>query len=411
MPIHVDDRKQGQILVGDVRSRRRRRRRATLGVAAVALVSAIAGGTVVALTIDRSPAALPVSPALPAAGPAGASWAPIATRAARGVVELTVTRTIRFKAREGVPSEAETESIFGTGFVIDARGSIVTNEHVLEGGGSISVHLADGTIAPGVLVGSDASTDIAVVRVHVGASHLHPLTLGRSSSLRLGSPVLAIGTPFGYAGSVSAGIVSGFDRQIASPGGYAMTDAIQTDAAVNHGNSGGPLLDAGGAVVGVTSQIAKGVSGNVGVSFAIPLDAGIRRVIAQLSTTGTALHAWLGVAGTTIDARRARAIGLPAVRGVAVTGIQPGSPAARAGLVAGGHVVLAGSTAFCGGGDVLVSLGGARITSTSGSHARSSATARDPSCRSASCTPAARTPHTLTLAAQPARRPRITTSC
>jgi CYTH domain-containing protein len=153
-----------------------------------------------------------------------------------------------------VPSETQTESVFGTGFLIDRRGSIVTNEHVLEGGGKINVRLADGYVAHGTLAGADATTDLAVVRIRVGAAHLHPLILGQAGSLRLGAPVLAIGTPFGYEGSVSAGIVSGFDRQIESPNGYMFTDAIQTDAAVNHGNFGGPssmatsvvLLDANG---------------------------------------------------------------------------------------------------------------------------------------------------------------------
>jgi S1-C subfamily serine protease len=153
------------------------------------------------------------------------------------VVEITVTRTIRFAGREGAPSESEAESVLGTGFVIDRRGSIVTNEHVIDGGGTISVRLADGTVARGSLIGSDTSTDLAVVRIRVAVQHLHPLQLGTTDSLVLGAPVLAIGTPFGYSGSVSAGVVSGFDRQIESPSGYTLGDAIQADAAVNHGNS------------------------------------------------------------------------------------------------------------------------------------------------------------------------------
>ena len=210
----------------------------------MALVAAIVGGLVVAFTIDRTPASPAGSGAQErasaASGPASAGWSAIATRATRGVVEITVTRTMTFPGRQGLPSERQTESVFGSGFLIDRSGSIVTNEHVLEGGGRISVRLADGYVARGRLAGADATTDLAVVRIRVGAAHLHPLILGQAGSLRLGAPVLAIGAPFGYAGSVSAGIVSGFDRQIESPNGYMLADAIQTDAAVNHGNSGGP---------------------------------------------------------------------------------------------------------------------------------------------------------------------------
>ena len=338
----------------------------------VALVAAIVGGTVVALVIDRRPPTSPASArtqtdSSAVTGPASASWAPIAKRAARGVAEITVTRTITFAAREGRPTVSETESVFGTGFLIDRSGSIVTNEHVMEGGGTISVRLADGYVARGALVGADPSSDLAIVRIRVAAQHLHPLTLGKSETLRLGAPVLAIGTPFGYAGSASAGIISGFNRQIASPNGYPLADAIQTDAAVNHGNSGGPLLDANGKVVGVNAQLANsGVNGNVGVAFAIPVDAGARKVIEQLSTSGKALHAWLGIAGATLNAQLAAAIGLPRVRGVLVTGIAPASPAARSGLEAGSHFVRLGTRAYCAGGDVITAVGGATVTTSSG---------------------------------------------
>ena len=338
-------------------------------IAAVALVAAIVGGLVVAFTIDRTPASPAGSGAQErasaASGPASAGWSAIATRATRGVVEITVTRTMTFPGRQGLPSERQTESVFGSGFLIDRSGSIVTNEHVLEGGGRISVRLADGYVARGRLAGADATTDLAVVRIRVGAAHLHPLILGQAGSLRLGAPVLAIGAPFGYAGSVSAGIVSGFDRQIESPNGYMLADAIQTDAAVNHGNSGGPLLDANGQVVGVNAQIAKsGVNGNVGVAFAIPIDPGARKVIKELSATGEARHAWLGIAGATLDAQLAAVIGLPRVRGVLITGISPESPAARAGLEAGSHLVRVGTRGYCAGGDVVTAVAGEPIANT-----------------------------------------------
>ncbi len=382
--------------------------------AVVALVAAIAGGTVVALTAERtqrsSAGTRTLAAPATAAGPAGASWAAIAKRAARGVVEITVTRTRKF---EGVPRGSEIESVFGTGFFIDRRGSIVTNEHVTQGGGTISVQLADGTVTRGALIGADASTDLAVVRIRVDARHLHPLTFGRASTLELGAPVLAIGAPFGYAGSASAGIVSGFGRQIESPNGYLLADAIQTDAAVNHGNSGGPLLDAGGEVVGINAQLANsGVNGNVGVAFAIPIDAGTRRVIRQLSTSGKARHAWLGISGTTLDARLAAALGLARRHGVLITGIAPGSPADRAGLTAGSHLVRVGATSYCAGGDVVAAVDGVKIASES---ALQNALERyRPGARVELAIvhlDGSQARRSLTLVTQPAKRPAIASAC
>jgi len=385
--------------------------------AAVALVAAIAGGTVVALVVDarRAPAVAARKRQEPAraTGPAAASWAPIAKRATRGVVEITVTRTMTFAGREGAPSTSETESVFGTGFLIDRRGSIVTNEHVIQGGGRIRVRLPDGTVARGALIGADASTDLAVVRIQVAAGRLHPLSLGTAASLQLGAPVLAIGSPFGYAGSASAGIVSGFGRQIESPSGYMLADAIQTDAAVNHGNSGGPLLDAEGEVVGVNAQLPNsGVNGNVGVAFAIPIDEGNTSVIEQLITSGKAPHAWLGIAGATLDAQRAAATGLPRLRGVLITGIEPESPAARAGLEAGSHRVTVGGASYCAGGDVVVAVGGVKITSASAlqnalEHYRPGAVV-ELGIVHVDGTPAQRS---LKLGTQPAKRSAIASNC
>ena len=216
----------------------------------------------------------------------------------------------RFAGREGTPSESETESVFGTGFVIDRRGSIVTNEHVIDGGGTISVRLADGTVARGSLIGSDTSTDLAVVRIRVAVQHLHPLQLGTTDSLVLGAPVLAIGTPFGYSGSVSAGVVPGSIARSSPPADTRWE---------------------------------------------------MHRVIQQLANTGIALHAWVGVAGATLSRQAAAAVGMPNVRGVAITGIAPGSPAERAGLEAGARLGEAGGMTFCGGGDVVTSIDDAKI--------------------------------------------------
>ena len=263
--------------------------------------------------------------------------------------------------------QTQTETALGGGFEIDRNGTIVTNDHVIADADSITVHLPDGTAASGTVVGSDPSSDLAVVRIHVAAKHLHPLTLGAAGSLALGAPVLALGSPFGYADSATAGIVSGLDREIASPNGYTLTDAIQTDAAVNHGNSGGPLLDVRGRVVGVSDQLAKsGVDANVGVAFAVPIDAGTRETIAELRDSGKVSHAWLGIAGVTIDAELAAAGALKATHGVLVTGIAPGSAAAIGGLQAGALSLSLDTGTYCVGGDAITAIDGRPINSMSG---------------------------------------------
>ncbi len=340
------------------------------GVAA--LVAAGVGAAVVAIEDGGSSTpqaitlpATTVTVTTPAAGGAEtANWSAIAKTAVRGVVELTVTSDVTVEVPGG--TQTETRTALGTGFEIDRAGNIVTNDHVTTGAKKITVHLPDGTAADGKLLGSDPTNDLAVVRIGVAASKLHPLTLGNVSTLALAAPVLAIGTPFGYAGSVSAGIVSGFEREIESPNGYTLTDAIQTDAAVNHGNSGGPLLDVQGRVVGVNAQLAQsGIDGNVGVAFAIPIDAGTLRVIAQLRTSGKVTHSWLGISGVTIEPQLAQAAGTKTARGVLVTGISPGSPAAKAGLLPGPQTITLDIGSYCVGGDAITAIDGKAVRSMS----------------------------------------------
>ena len=342
-------------------------------VAMTGLLAGLVGGAVVALYDDGGSSPRPATqvtvtvPAVATATPAAASWAQVARRTARGVVEITVRVTV--SSGEGIfpgPGQAQTETALGSGFEIDRNGTIVTNDHVVADADSITVHLPDGTAASGTVVGSDPSSDLAVVRIHVAAKHLHPLRLGAAGSLRLGTPVLALGSPFGYAGSATSGIVSGLDREIESPNGYTLTDAIQTDAAVNHGNSGGPLLDAHGRVVGVSDQLAdSGVDANVGVAFAVPIDAGNKKTIAELKDTGKVSHAWLGIAGATIDAELVAAGALKATHGVLVTGIAPGSAAATGGLQAGALSLSLDSGTYCVGGDAITAIDGRPINSMS----------------------------------------------
>jgi putative serine protease PepD len=156
----------------------------------------------------------------------------------------------------------------GSGIVLDTRGDILTNAHVIAGARSIQVAFSDGTTATGTLVGSNASADLAVIRVSVAASTLHPLTLGSSASVQIGDSVYAIGSPFGLSGSLTEGIVSNIGQSVAASG----ANLIQTDAAINPGNSGGPLVNAQGQVIGINNAIESPVDGNVGVGFAIPID-------------------------------------------------------------------------------------------------------------------------------------------
>jgi S1-C subfamily serine protease len=346
-------------------------------LATTGLLAGIAGGVIVALYDGgaasprpaSAPSATPVTVTVPAAAPtpAAASWVHVARRAARGVVEITV----RMMISSGVgifPGQGQTQSetALGGGFEIDRNGTIVTNDHVIADADSITVHLPDGTAASGTVVGSDPSSDLAVIRIRVAAKHLHPLTLGAAESLALGAPVLALGSPFGYADSATAGVVSGLDREIESPNGYTLTDAVQTDAAVNHGNSGGPLLDAHGWVVGVSDQLAEsGVDANVGVAFAVPIDAGNKKTIAELRDTGKVSHAWLGIAGATIDAELVAAGALKATHGVLVTGIAPGSAAATGGLQAGALSLSLDSGTYCVGGDAITAIDRRPINSMS----------------------------------------------
>ena len=210
----------------------------------------------------------------------------------------------------------------GSGFVIDKQGHIVTNQHVVSGGGEIQVQFADGRKASAKLVGEDASSDIAVIRVSVSSSELQPLSLGNSSKVQVGDGVVAIGSPFGLAGTVTTGVVSALDRSIKAPNNYTITGAIQTDAPINPGNSGGPLLDAHGNVIGVNSQIDSNSGQNSGVGFAVSANT-VSRTADALISGKKVPHAYMGVSLT------------DAASGAGVASVANGSPADDAGLRTG----------------------------------------------------------------------------
>jgi S1-C subfamily serine protease len=257
----------------------------------------------------------------------------------------------------------QTERALGSGFVIDRAGDIVTNYHVVRGATSIQVSFSNNERYRAKLVGTDPSTDIAVLKVHVQANALRALPLGDSDGVRVGDQVIAIGNPFGLDRSVTAGIVSAVQRRIEAPNNLSIGHVIQTDAALNHGNSGGPLLDAEGDVIGVNAQIETGGvdQGNVGIGFAIPINT-VKSVVAQLIKHGKVEHAFLGIEGKTLTPSIARLFHLPVTSGVLVATVRAGTGAAQAGLKAATDQVTVQGESWPAGGDVIVKVDDEPIT-------------------------------------------------
>jgi S1-C subfamily serine protease len=251
----------------------------------------------------------------------------------------------------------------GSGFVIDDEGHILTNAHVVEGARNIQVTLGeDEDPVDAELVGKDTSTDVAVLEVDPDDSELHPLTLGSSSDLQVGDPVVAIGNPFGLERTVTTGIVSALQRQIDAPNGFTISDVIQTDAAINPGNSGGALLDQNGEVIGINSQIATaGGGGSVGVGFAVPIDTA-RDVANQILETGEVEHAFLGISGADVTPEIADALNLSVDEGALVQRVVADGPADQAGIQAGDQEVAVAGQQLVAGGDVITAVDGEPVS-------------------------------------------------
>jgi putative serine protease PepD len=264
----------------------------------------------------------------------GLSINAIYRRTYQGVVDITISGGS--DSPLGGSQAAE-----GSGFVYDKQGHIVTNQHVISGGGSISVKFWNGKRYSAQLVGSDPSTDLAVIKVSAPSSMLYPISLGDSSRVEVGDGVIAIGSPFGLEGTVTSGIVSALHRQMESPSRYTINDSIQTDAAINHGNSGGPLIDMLGRVIGVNTQIQSDSGGNDGVGFAIPSNT-VEKVVSQVAAGKTVQHAYMGISVTTSTS--------PAGAGLAA--VSSGTPADRAGLKAGDVITKLDSTPVTSGEDL-----------------------------------------------------------
>jgi S1-C subfamily serine protease len=285
-------------------------------------------------------------------------------RSAPGVVQITTTsvRTVDpdpFLNPFGLP-ERQRQQALGSGFVIDKAGHLVTNFHVVQGAQQIEVSFTNRDSVKARVVGSDPSTDVAVLEVDVDARALRPLRLGSSDQVEVGDSVVAIGNPLGLERSVTAGIVSAIHRPLTAPNDFTIDDVIQTDASINSGNSGGPLIAANGRVIGVNTAIATGgtgARGNIGIGFAVPIDT-VRDVASQLIEHGRVEHAFLGVGAQPIEPEIARAFNLPVGRGLMVVRVFEGTGADRAAIRGGTDEVVVAGESYRLGGDIIVKIDG-----------------------------------------------------
>ena len=301
-----------------------------------------------ATTIIQRPAAATTT--VGSSASAGLDAGALYAGAAAGVVDITVKTSAPGASASpfgGAPQGSEATAT-GTGFFVDDQGHIVTAAHVVDGASSVSVKLQDGTTRKATVLGKDDATDVAVIRIDPSGLSLHPLALGSSGALAVGDPVAAIGDPFGYARSLSTGIVSGVDRTIDAPNGFTVSHAIQTDAAINPGNSGGPILDASGKVVGIADQIATDGSAeqSSGVGFAVPIDL-VKSSLSTLEAGGSVEHAYIGIASA--DAADGGAI---------ASAVTAGGPAAKAGLRSGDKITALGGTPVADSNALVAAIAG-----------------------------------------------------
>ena len=300
---------------------------------------------------------VPVSSSEPAAQTTPLTVGQVYRNAYRGVVEITVTS----ESQSNPFGQQQSQTAQGSGFVIDDSGHIVTNDHVVDSAKTVSVQFWNGATYKASVVGTDPSTDLGVIKVDAPQSVLHPLQFGNSSDVQVGDAAIAIGSPFGLEETVTSGIVSALHRQMEAPNNFTINDSIQTDAAINHGNSGGPLLNISGQVIGVNSQIRSDSGGSDGVGFAIPSDT-VKSIADTLIGNGKVEHAYLGVSVQEISSSVADQLSL--VTGVEVATVKANTPAAKAGLKGStGNKVLDGQQ-YPTGGDVITAIDGQKVTSS-----------------------------------------------
>jgi putative serine protease PepD len=328
------------------------------GVAAVAVHESDSGST--STTVIRRPAVtVNAAPAAQTAPSSGLSVGEIYRRSVVGVVEVLASGP-----SSGSFFGGQTQSAQGTGFQVDRKGDIVTNYHVVAGADSVHVRLKDGHTYPGQVIGTNESKDVAVVRISAPTSELTPLAFADSSKIQVGDSVVAIGDPYGLRNTATAGIVSALRRTIVSPNNHKITGVIQTDAAINSGNSGGPLLNSQGNVIGVNSQIESGAQGggggsggNIGIGFAIPSNtvASIARNLIQTAKS----RPYVGVELVTVTPTVAKATGMSA--GVEIVTVTKGAPGDKAGLKGATGTTTVEGTPFSTGGDVITSIDGTAV--------------------------------------------------
>lgn len=329
---------------------------AAAGVGAALATSAVHTGS-------RTTTVVVTGPATGGGSSAAAVWSTVYAHDSPGTVDITVTANVTTQTPLGPRQSQATE--LGSGFVLNGAGDIVTASHVVADAGKIEVTLQDGQTRSATLLGRDNATDVAVLRLNPSGLTLHPLRLGSSRSMVVGNELAVIGDPFGFERSLSTGVVSALDRTIQAPNGFEIAHAIQTDATMNPGNSGGPVLDTQGRVVGIADQIATGndrfgtgSATSTGVGFAVPIDL-IRNELGALERGQTVAHPYLGVG-------LGQAMGT--VPGALVTAVGAGTPAARAGLRVGDVIVAVDGRRLTGFADLIAAIAsdhpGQRITVT-----------------------------------------------
>jgi S1-C subfamily serine protease len=306
-----------------------------------------------------APTLAPAPPGSPAEllAPLDDAIARLYEQAGPAVVNITTTAYTWDVFRFGIiPQQG-----VGSGFLLDADGHIVTNDHVVREASELEVTLADGTRLAARLVGRDPHTDLAVVRVDLPPGHpVRVLPLADSSTVRVGQLAIAIGNPFGFEQTVTVGVVSSVGRTVRTPQGRPMRGVLQTDAAINPGNSGGPLLNTRGEVIGINTLIFSPSGGSVGVGFAVASNTA-RRWLPELIARGRAAHPWAGMETQPLTPRLAEALRLPVREGLLVTAVAPGGPAAQAGLRGGTAQVRVGNQRVIIGGDVITAVDGRRF--------------------------------------------------
>ena len=309
------------------------------GGAGAGIYAGLSGGSSTSSTVTTTAPATTIQPAVKTT--TSSTLNQIYAQATPGVVDITVTEA----ASNGGFGLGQTTQAEGTGFVFDTKGDIITAAHVVDGANSIKVHFKDGKTATASLVGKDDSTDTAVIKVNVDASELHPLAIGSSAAVQPGDAAVAIGSPFGLTETMTAGIISAVGRTITAPNNFSISGAIQTDAPINHGNSGGPLLNSSGQVIGVNVQIDSESNGSEGVGFATPIDT-VKSVADTLISGGKVQHAYLGIqVSNTSDNGGAK-----------VNSVVSGSPADKAGLQAGDVITAIGGTQISTADDLTAAV-------------------------------------------------------